>query len=415
MDCFFRVAKSCNVFFISALFLLPFLSFANLQKVGISLTDPDDVTQESFIYFYEDATQDVDLQYDFRRHRDSTSFAFYSKIYSGSYSVQALPLLTDDRSVQFGIDAALDGWYALRLIDIEGLCPSVGIVLEDTQTGTRLNLRQQDTYWFHMVSGNENLRLLVHLNAPVEINATDIGCDGEPATLEVVQPGSYRWNYQIMDDNNNIIDAGNNWNGTLMIQNLIHDGVYRISLTDTFGYTFETEVTINEPQPVVADFVVSDSVTLANQLVFFFDYSFGASDYLWDFGDGTVTQGTAYPSHTFNAPGTYEVVFTALNTSCDDVMIKTVTVEDPLTGIHQPDDATLNIYAANNQLYLDFQQLSHPFAEVRIFNMLGQQLMQVSIPANGLQKIQLPDVTGNFLVTVWVGEKKFLRKVNLQN
>jgi gliding motility-associated-like protein len=82
----------------------------------------------------------------------------------------------------------------------------------------------------------------------------------------------------------------------------------------------------------------------------FTNSSVDATDYAWDFGDGT-TSTEATPIHTFTEPGTYTVNFSALDpTACDpsDEAVLTVTVYGyPEAGFtFEPNPA--NIYSAVN-------------------------------------------------------------------
>ena len=70
---------------------------------------------------------------------------------------------------------------------------------------------------------------------------------------------------------------------------------------------------------VVATAVASPSATgCAPYTVSFNNQSSGAINYIWDFGDGSPTDTTTIPTHTFNNPGTYSVMLIAIDsTSCN--------------------------------------------------------------------------------------------------
>lgn len=71
-----------------------------------------------------------------------------------------------------------------------------------------------------------------------------------------------------------------------------------------------------------ADFYMFPDSTMAN-LWYFIDYSSTATDYLWDFGDGS-TSTSQYPSHTYAASGTYTVCLTITNGTCSDTYCQTI-------------------------------------------------------------------------------------------
>jgi PGF-CTERM protein len=90
-----------------------------------------------------------------------------------------------------------------------------------------------------------------------------------------------------------------------------------------------------DPVPPVADFeadVLSGNLPLA---VNFTDLSTGATEWAWDFGDGTTSDAQS-PSHTYLDPGTFTVNLTASNIFGNDTASKpdyiTVTVGPPVAN-----------------------------------------------------------------------------------
>lgn len=80
---------------------------------------------------------------------------------------------------------------------------------------------------------------------------------------------------------------------------------------------------------VFAGFTVSPSLLCQGGTVTFTNTSSGANSYTWDFGDGTPTSTAANPTHTYTAPGTYQVILAAVNTTtgCRDTARQTITVQ----------------------------------------------------------------------------------------
>lgn len=79
----------------------------------------------------------------------------------------------------------------------------------------------------------------------------------------------------------------------------------------------------------VADFYVDEQVVYIGEEVWFTNESYNATDFEWDFGDGTWTD-VANPIHAFNASGTYEVVLTAYSRKgVTDQAAITITVLTP--------------------------------------------------------------------------------------
>ena len=96
----------------------------------------------------------------------------------------------------------------------------------------------------------------------------------------------------------------------------IQQGFYTVSLTVTNAYGSNTAVKNNYIAIGVspaANFVATPISGTAPQNVQFTDLSGGgATDWLWDFGDGQ-TSTAQNPTHTYYAGGTYTVILTVSN------------------------------------------------------------------------------------------------------
>ncbi len=62
-------------------------------------------------------------------------------------------------------------------------------------------------------------------------------------------------------------------------------------------------------------------------------------DYSWDFGDG-YTSSRSYLSHTYNSPGTYQIVLEVTNAAGSDTYTRSVTIDAP-----EPEKVTLTVSA----------------------------------------------------------------------
>lgn len=381
------------------------------QKIWIGLTDPDDIYNETMVTFLEEATDAEDAQYDSRKLNGNASFDIYSKIGTDDFKVQALPLLTGDKTVLLAIDAVYSGTYRLRLANLSNVDESLVIVLEDTQTGAMQNLRAEPIYIFNLTSGVNIQRFKLHFYPPVGIAATDITCSGNAGAIQMTQPGSHTWSYEVKDEGDAVIDTGINWSGTKTIGNL-DKGSFSIRLKDVYGYEFTKQVVVSGVEPVIAQFESSEEEIEAGETIRFFDYSSGALNLIWNFGDGAVLNGASFPAHTYAEPGTYLVMCTALNTECSDAMTKTITVNSPFTSVNtleQNDFA--KVYAYGSELIVRFEKPQYGFADVQVFNLLGQTVINEKVVAIGERHFPVEAKQGCFLVRVALNQSSIERKI----
>ncbi|MBI4647087.1 MAG: PKD domain-containing protein [Bacteroidia bacterium] len=106
------------------------------------------------------------------------------------------------------------------------------------------------------------------------------------------------------------------------LQNPIHvysaNGTYTVILTATNNCgnsgTYQQTINVNSSVSPYVWFWIEPNPVCPGNTVLFYDYSSGATSWLWNFGDGT-TSTLQNPSHIYSAPGDYNVSLTVTN-SC---------------------------------------------------------------------------------------------------
>lgn len=143
---------------------------------------------------------------------------------------------------------------------------------------------------------------------------------------------------------NNTIDAPGTvyaWNygdGTTSTGYTPNNPTYTIGLSDT-TYTVQLVVAsssgcIDSVSHVVtvydlpnATFTILDDTVCSNEAMLFANNSTNATNYLWDFGDGTTTT-TISPAHTFTGIGSFDVMLVAYNSNgCTDTTNQTIFID----------------------------------------------------------------------------------------
>jgi PKD repeat protein len=146
-------------------------------------------------------------------------------------------------------------------------------------------------------------------------------------------------------------------------------------LVDNNNYTVVKTITVNGNQPIAAAFTPSVTTTTTNTDVAFNSSTQGASDYYWDFGDGTTATGQN-AIHSYSDTGTYTVTLIVVSAGgCTNTASQTVSVSE-LTGISNiGNTSSINIWSSDNRVYIDFSKQNKVEAEVEIYNVIGQQLV----------------------------------------
>lgn len=159
--------------------------------------------------------------------------------------------------------------------------------------------------------------------------------------------------------NDNTSPAANQWtwnfgDGTpvVNIQNPIHAfaqagprPVFMIASNGLCSDTAYTTVNVNydcATLGLTADFSLSTGTVIlsATGTVATANNSLNATEYIWDFGDGSALDNNVSPVHAYNAPGDYTITLTAINLNCTTSVSLPISVIQFGIGIEEDEGAS---------------------------------------------------------------------------
>jgi gliding motility-associated-like protein len=209
------------------------------------------------------------------------------------------------------------------------------------------------------------------------IKVTDLSCfqsDNGKIELSILS-GTSPYQYRLLDGNT-VLTQGN-VQDTLLFYDLAALN-FTIHISDAHACEIDTQIIVNQPDEVVASFVVNDDLGRKSFTALFENLSLGADTFVWDFADGIPENKDLDDEvvHTFVNQGEYVVQLIARNSNLSDLCNDTVSLIVNVEGYD-----VFNTFSPNNDNINDvfsFDDWMFKEIDVEIFNRWGQQIFHWS-------------------------------------
>lgn len=237
-------------------------------------------------------------------------------------------------------------------------------------------------------SDTDSIRITV--NSLNLIAGPDTGiCPGETVQLYSTQGlTTYRWTPSTGLSANNIFNP---------VAGPAQTKTYTLTATDINGCTDTQNVTIKVFDQPRAQFTFSpENPSDFNPQVYFNDMSFGATQWLWSFGDGNMSN-ISNPMHIYDSAGVYTIYLTVSNDEgCTDSILKTIEVISDFAlwlpnGFSPNEDGLNDFYRADG--------FNIEFIEMAVYNRFGERIFYTNRFEEGWNGIYLdqPSQVGTYI------------------
>ncbi len=213
-------------------------------------------------------------------------------------------------------------------------------------------------------SGTATITVTVHPLPTINYTTTQSHCgqsDGNIITnvTSGIPPYVYQWSNGANSGNLNNISAGN----------------YNLTVIDANGCSSSISITLTEAPMPQANFAPKPQITtIEDPIIYFENYSTGASFYEWDFGDGNIS--TEYsPTYSYTNPGEYHVILLVSDEyGCVDTVGANIIIKEEASTFYIPNAFTPNGNDLNELFNIKGTNINQNTFEMRIYDRLGKQL-----------------------------------------
>lgn len=282
----------------------------------------------------------------------------------------------------------------------------MGQIIRTTEGSTVADVFENLTPGFYEVqvenSGDfcTSIEAVAHVHAAepaeVEVEATTTSCNtSSDGSIAFYSDGMYSYTF-----------SGDNGDGLeFTIANLVGDtvltdlpaGVYQLSALHQCGEEFSVpSVDLRDPNAVTASIDAGSGATnMGNggSIAFTNTSSGNATEFMWDFGDGSADSTAHSPMHSYSEAGWYTVQLIARNSRCTDTTSVSITVSnsgpgasvggvvEATTGIEDETEAELaeaaiEVTIASERMLIINDEAIEERVTVSIFSLSGQRVLQ---------------------------------------
>jgi len=166
------------------------------------------------------------------------------------------------------------------------------------------------------------------------------------------------------------------WSNGAISPNLsnISSGSYILTVSDNNGCSSSISITVTEAPKPQANFAPKPQITtIDDPIIYFENYSIGASSYEWDFGDG-YNSSEFSPIHTYQNAGEYHILLSAIDQyGCIDTAGANVIIQE-FNTYYVPNAFTPNRNELNESFNIFGSGINPNTFEMRIFDRWGKEI-----------------------------------------
>lgn len=378
-------------------------SYASLNKkqVKVRVTAPSGNIDETLIYMDQGISSVYNYPEDAQKIISSVPGvpALYS-LSSDNFrcSINGFSNFSTTEFIPLGIVVDQDGSYTFSASMLDNFDETSIIQLEDKVTGIMQDLRAGSYTATITTTENSTGRFFIHASTAAQFTSANANCSNDNGSISLTTDNSITWDFiNLYDASNNQLQSFTNVTSAANFSGLA-SGNYQVVFSRN-GYTVTKSFTI-QGNFITSNVTASTVTAFTGEIIEFHANAFNASQYSWDFGDGTLINGVANPENIFTVPGQYEVkLVTGNNFGCSDQASITVNIEQA-TGVsdpHQEEDQP-EITTKANTLNVS---LNNPLnSTLTVYNIIGQESYKATL-TNNINSVDLNQLsTGTYIASV---------------
>ena len=287
-------------------------------------------------------------------------------------SINGYSTLTQSAVIGIGVHVNNTSFYTFSLTEFYNFDSTTLVILEDRQLHVFKEM-QVDFYTVQLTPDDSTGRFFLHVTKPVQFNTIKAGCSNDDGSISVIADSAIIWNAVSLSDSNNAVITSYMYPSAQFAFNNLQEGVYHVAF-DYDNYATVKTIQLNGTY-IVVTIVASSQNVVVGEPINFNSTATNCSEYVWNFGDGSIIIGVANPTNSYYVPGVDTVSLQCTNNSgCSAVVHIIITVTES-TGISSPITKGISIINLGPKIVeVIMNDVNMNNAELQVYNQ-----MQVSL------------------------------------
>ena len=300
--------------------------------------------------------------------------------------------------LRLGIGLSSRGTYIFSVQQFSNFDPSSMVFLEDRLLGTFTNLRQTPCTVAINQTGEITNRFYLHVTYPPALTSIPAGCTNNDGIISIIEDSSVVWTVcNVYDSTSTLVATDSNLTGNFNFTGL-PGGNYRVE----FDYNIFSPiqyVLVDEHQ-LISGMNVSNNHDRTYENIQFLTPGSNATQFQWDFGDGSTITGVANPIYSYMWPGTYTATVNCSNNYGCSGHADTVMYIEVATAIDEIDGNTVKIVTDKNTVMIEMNNALAAHYTYAVYNIEGQEIKSGSLDQTEVSLNFSNDASGMYVVSL---------------
>jgi PKD repeat protein len=376
-------------------------------------------SDETVVRFLPNATTGFDFSYDAWKNFSPNPLipSIYTQIDSiNQLSINAFPSLNSKVEIPLYTQIATPGYFTLQSLEIGLFSNNTNIFIEDKFTGLIYPFRNGNSISVYLNSStlSDSSRFVLHFTPPTSIELTNVTCNGlQDGAILIRKNGSNNWNAIIKNNLDSTFFSASHLSDSILFTGL-GSGSYTLFTSSSFTMLDSIEFVISQPLAIVSEFSLSNSIATLSTQIQLFNESQNATDFLWDFGDGSLFSSEVSPLYQYASIGNYEITLHAFSGNCSISFSDSIhVVSDVTTAVIEGDENqdVFQIFQSNGNIAMNLKSID-AIVDLLIFDSAGRLVFKQVVESFEFSKSYYPSSNGIYLVVINTKKKRVSKKVN---